>query len=110
MFSAEFNARLENAGPFYPCYLGPASRMELVPGSASRHSRPSMKEKRAKISRPGVHGYNAVLADVVHLIETARSTAARTVNAVMTATYWAIGQRIVEHEQGCPCAPRSLSW
>jgi len=59
-----------------------------------------MKEKQAKISRPGVHGYNAVLADVVHLIETARSTAARTVNAVVTATYWAIGQRIVEHEQG----------
>jgi predicted nuclease of restriction endonuclease-like (RecB) superfamily len=59
-----------------------------------------MKAMQAKLSRPSVHGYNAVLADVVHLIETAHSAAARTVNAVMTATYWAIGQRIVEHEQG----------
>ena len=41
-----------------------------------------------------------MLADVVHLIESARSSAARSVNAVMTATYWAIGRNIVEEEQG----------
>lgn len=41
-----------------------------------------------------------MLADLVSLIEAARSTSARSVNAVMTATYWAIGKRIVEHEQG----------
>jgi hypothetical protein len=41
-----------------------------------------------------------VLTDVVHLVEAARSVAARSVNAVMTATYWDIGRRIVEHEQG----------
>jgi hypothetical protein len=40
--------------------------------------------------------YNAVLADVVSLIEAARSTSARSVNAVMTATYWAIGRSIVQ--------------
>ena len=33
------------------------------------------------------------------LLETARRTAARAVNAVMTATYWEIGRRIVEVEQ-----------
>ena len=27
------------------------------------------------------------------------STSARAVNAIMTATYWEIGRRIVEHEQ-----------
>ncbi|MFH1688930.1 MAG: PDDEXK nuclease domain-containing protein [Candidatus Eisenbacteria bacterium] len=41
-----------------------------------------------------------VLADVAALLEEARHAAARSVNAVMTATYWAIGRRVVEHEQG----------
>ena len=59
-----------------------------------------MKAKKGTIARPGASGYGAVLADVVRLIETARGAAARSVNAVMTATYWAIGRRIVEHEQG----------
>jgi len=45
-------------------------------------------------------GYDAILTDVVRLLETARRAAARTVNAVMTATYWEIGRRIVEYEQG----------
>jgi hypothetical protein len=58
-----------------------------------------VKEKQATISRPGVHGYSAVLADIVQLIETARSAAARSANAIMTATYWAIGRSIVEEEQ-----------
>ena len=44
-------------------------------------------------------GYDAVLSDVVWLLEAARRSSARTVNAIMTATYWLIGQRIVEHEQ-----------
>jgi predicted nuclease of restriction endonuclease-like (RecB) superfamily len=59
-----------------------------------------MKAKKGTIARPGASGYGAVLADVVRLIETARGAAARSVNAVMTATYWAIGRRIVDHEQG----------
>ena len=44
--------------------------------------------------------YEAVLADVSDLLESARRAAARSVNAVMTATYWAVGRRIVEFEQG----------
>lgn len=44
--------------------------------------------------------YAAVHADIVELLESARRAAARSVNAVMTATYWAVGQRIVEGEQG----------
>jgi predicted nuclease of restriction endonuclease-like (RecB) superfamily len=43
--------------------------------------------------------YQAVLADVSGLLESARRAAARSVNAVMTATYWAVGRRIVEFEQ-----------
>ena len=44
--------------------------------------------------------YDAVLGGVVELLEAARRAAARAVNAVMTATYWEIGRRIVEFEQG----------
>ena len=34
------------------------------------------------------------------IAERARHTAARTVNSILTATYWEIGRRIVEYEQG----------
>jgi predicted nuclease of restriction endonuclease-like (RecB) superfamily len=44
--------------------------------------------------------YDSVLSGMVDLLEQARRTAARTVNAVMTATYWELGRRIVELEQG----------
>jgi predicted nuclease of restriction endonuclease-like (RecB) superfamily len=43
--------------------------------------------------------YDGLLGEVVVLLESARRTAARSVNAVMTATYWEIGRRIVEVEQ-----------
>ena len=43
--------------------------------------------------------YDGLLRDVVSLLETARHTEARAVNAVMTATYWEVGRRIVEVEQ-----------
>ncbi|MFH0902024.1 MAG: DUF1016 N-terminal domain-containing protein, partial [Pseudomonadota bacterium] len=59
-----------------------------------------MKANKSSIVRSGAHGYEAVLADVVRLIQAGRSATARSANAVMTATYWGIGRRIVEHEQG----------
>ena len=43
--------------------------------------------------------YESVLSEVAGLLETARRAAARSVNAVMTATYWQIGRRLVEVEQ-----------
>jgi predicted nuclease of restriction endonuclease-like (RecB) superfamily len=47
-----------------------------------------------------VAGYGSMLASIVDTIESARRASARAVNAVMTATYWLIGRRIVEYEQG----------
>ncbi len=47
----------------------------------------------------GAAGYDDVLASVVSLLEFARRASARAVNAVMTATYWHIGRRLVEYEQ-----------
>jgi hypothetical protein len=43
--------------------------------------------------------YDGLLQGVVHLLEEARRGAARSVNAILTATYWEIGRQIVEHEQ-----------
>ncbi|EEF22094.1 conserved hypothetical protein, partial [Ricinus communis] len=44
--------------------------------------------------------YSNTLSDVVALLEEGRQAAARSINALMTATYWLIGRRIVESEQG----------
>jgi predicted nuclease of restriction endonuclease-like (RecB) superfamily len=45
-------------------------------------------------------GYADLVGGLTELLEEARRTSARSVNAVMTATYWEVGRRIVEHEQG----------
>jgi predicted nuclease of restriction endonuclease-like (RecB) superfamily len=44
--------------------------------------------------------YDNIRTGIVELLKAARSTAARNVNSIMTATYWEIGRRIVESEQG----------
>lgn len=44
--------------------------------------------------------YQSIFDDVSSIIDAARRSAARSVNAVMTAAYWIIGQHIVEFEQG----------
>lgn len=56
--------------------------------------------RRAVKAATGVAGYEAVLAEVVGLIDAARRASARSTNAIMTATYWKIGRRVVEAEQG----------
>ncbi|MCF2147220.1 DUF1016 N-terminal domain-containing protein [Desmonostoc muscorum LEGE 12446] len=47
-----------------------------------------------------INGYENTLTDLIQLLESSRRAAARSVNAIMTATYWEIGRRIVELEQG----------
>ena len=44
--------------------------------------------------------YESILASMVDLLESARRLSARSVNSVMTGTYWEIGRRIIELEQG----------
>ncbi|SDR55333.1 Predicted nuclease of restriction endonuclease-like (RecB) superfamily, DUF1016 family [Paraburkholderia fungorum] len=44
--------------------------------------------------------YDSTLSDVIALLEEGRRAAARSVNALITATYWLVGRRIVESEQG----------
>src|SRR5262245_53813174 len=54
---------------------------------------------RKQTSIEPVADYDHLLADVVSAIEDARRAAARSVNAVMTATCWLVGRRIIEREQ-----------
>jgi hypothetical protein len=44
--------------------------------------------------------YGPLLTGISSLLEQARRGVARAANAIMTATYWEVGRRIVEHEQG----------
>ncbi len=54
-----------------------------------------------EIVKPGEHDaqYEAVFGDVSKIIDAARESAIRSVNAAMTAAYWLVGHRIVEFEQ-----------
>jgi len=44
--------------------------------------------------------YQDIQSGIVALLDSARTAAARSVNALMTASYWEIGRRIVGSEQG----------
>ena len=44
--------------------------------------------------------YRGLLSGLSALLEHSRRSAARAVNAVLTATYWEVGRRVVEFEQG----------
>jgi predicted nuclease of restriction endonuclease-like (RecB) superfamily len=47
----------------------------------------------------GLGNYGQLVTGVVELLDKARRSAARSVNTIITSTYWEVGRRIVEHEQ-----------
>jgi len=56
--------------------------------------------RQTKIAgRPELAAYGNLVGGIANVLETARRASARAVNAVMTATYWEVGRRIVEYEQ-----------
>jgi predicted nuclease of restriction endonuclease-like (RecB) superfamily len=55
--------------------------------------------KKTIMEGPAATDYTVVLSGVSDLLDVARRASARVVNTLMTATYWEIGRRIVEHEQ-----------
>ena len=44
-------------------------------------------------------GYAGIHSGIVEMLDAARHAAARSINALMTASYWEVGRRIVEAEQ-----------
>ena len=69
----------------------------MAPGPYS-HSGPPVPRKPAKPKADT--DYTDLLTRVSAVLEQGRRSAARTVNAVLSATYWQIGRHIVEHQQG----------
>ena len=62
-----------------------------------------MTKKRSRRDVPSpaeqLTGYDEILAGISELLDRARRTAAQTINAILTASYWEVGRRIVEFEQ-----------
>lgn len=58
------------------------------------------KKLSSSLSPAREGGYADLLGDLTELLAEARRAAGRSLNEVLTATYWEIGRRIVEFEQG----------
>jgi len=58
-----------------------------------------MTRKNTEIEPHNAIGYGHLVSGIGELLEAARRTTTRSVNAIMTATYWEVGRRIVEFEQ-----------
>jgi hypothetical protein len=58
------------------------------------------KKKTNKAIVPSVDTYDRLVSGITQLLEQARTATVRTVNGILTATYWEVGRRIVEFEQG----------
>ncbi len=55
-------------------------------------------ERKSALGEPV--GYSSIRDEIIGLLQSARQTTVRAVNALMTAAYWEIGRRIVVAEQG----------
>ncbi|MGO9114071.1 MAG: DUF1016 N-terminal domain-containing protein [Thermoguttaceae bacterium] len=58
------------------------------------------RNKKAAVMLLSESGYDGLLTGISELLERARRMSARSVNSILTATYWEIDRRIVEFEQG----------
>lgn len=58
-----------------------------------------MKPIRSRTKLSKAASYPSLLRTLVTLLDEARRASARTVNVIMTATYWQVGRHIVEFEQ-----------
>jgi predicted nuclease of restriction endonuclease-like (RecB) superfamily len=58
------------------------------------------RSKKTEIVQGPVADYGSLLTGISDLLEHARRMSVRSVNSILTATYWEIGRRIVEYDQG----------
>ena len=70
--------------------------MSKSPDSQPEHSKDLTNQSSTTAEEVS---YHAMLGEVVSLLSSARGEVVRSVNSIMTATYWIIGRRIVEFEQ-----------
>lgn len=57
-------------------------------------------KSRTKAPQISTTDYGAIYSEISDLLDSARGAVARSVNTVMTLTYWDIGRRIFKYEQG----------
>jgi len=57
-----------------------------------------MANGKTKIQAKKQDSYTALVGDISGVLESARKTSARSINAVLTTAYWLIGRRVVEYE------------
>ncbi len=57
-----------------------------------------MAKKKRKLK--AVKSQKKIFSDITKLIQQARGYSVRSINSIMTATYWEIGRKIIEVEQG----------
>ena len=55
--------------------------------------------KNGDVLNVSTQNYKVFSKSIFQLLESARRQTARSVNALLTSTYWEIGRRIVEYEQ-----------
>jgi predicted nuclease of restriction endonuclease-like (RecB) superfamily len=58
------------------------------------------RKKAAALIPSGAAAYGSLVTEIAGLLDQARHGAARAINSILTATYWEIGRRVVEFEQG----------
>lgn len=58
-----------------------------------------MAKRKAKIKPQKQNNYAALIDDISFVLESSRRISARSVNVLLTATYWAIGRKIIKYEQ-----------
>lgn len=56
-------------------------------------------KRNIKIQFKKQNNYFSLVDDISFVLETSRKISARSVNVLLTATYWAIGRKIIEYEQ-----------
>jgi predicted nuclease of restriction endonuclease-like (RecB) superfamily len=74
--------------------------MRKMPATPGRRHRTRTAIVPAAITPVLPVGYGQLISEISSMLNEARRQSVRSVNALLTATYWQIGRRIVEHEQG----------
>src|SRR5262249_16712464 len=77
------------------CYRFGPVRHQTVSGGAMM-----AKKRTGKAIVPATDPYDGLVSGIAELLDQARGATARAVNGILTATYWEVGRRIVEFEQG----------
>ena len=80
------------------CWAMPATRKKMSEAATRTNTKVLVPERKNALGDPA--GYSSIRDALVGLLQSARQTTVRTVNTLMTATYWEIGRRIVVAEQG----------